>query len=92
MAEIHDLLEELKESDDEYLQEQAANVEKYISEMEAGIIPEQLCRSYVQDVRDLIELNNLRDNIKNKAMAQKAVEILTKVLMKGIAAAIKGVL
>ena len=85
MAEIHDLLKELAASDDSYLQEQAAKVEDYLIQLSQGRITEELCRSYVQDVRDLIELNRLRDKIKNKALAQKAAEVLTQILLQGIA-------
>ena len=92
MAEIHDLLKEIVDSEDEFLREQSLKVTRYIEELEIGTIPEQLCRSYIQDVRDLIELDNIRGKIKNKALAQKAIEEITKLLMKGVASAIKGVL
>ena len=90
--ELYDFLKELQESDDEYLQFQATKIKKYISEFESNIIPENLCRSYIQDIKDLIELDNIRDRIKNKALAQKAIEELTKLFMKGIASAVKGVI
>ena len=92
MSEIHVLLEELVKSDDEFLEEQSLKVTRYIEELEVGIITEELCRSYIQDVRDLININNIRGEIKNKALAQKVIEELTKLLIKGIASAIKGAL
>jgi len=92
MSEIHVLLEELVKSDDEFLEEQSLKVTRYIEELEVGIITEELCRSYIQDVRDLININNIRGEIKNKALAQKIIEELTKLLIKGVASAIKGAL
>ena len=92
MSEIHVLLEELVKSDDEFLEEQSLKVTRYIEELELGIITEELCRSYIQDVRDLININNIRGEIKNKALAQKIIEELTKLLIKGVASAIKGAL
>jgi len=92
MSEIYSLLEELIESDDEFLEEQSLKVTRYIKELEVGIITEGLCRSYIQDVRDLMQINNIRGEIKNKALAQKIIEELTKLLIKGVASAIKGVL
>jgi hypothetical protein len=92
MIAIYDLIKELKESDDEYLQERGNDIERYINQFEEGRLPESLCRSYIQDVRDLIELDRLRDKVKNLALAQRAIEKLTELLMKGIAAGVKGVL
>jgi len=92
MAGIYELIDELKKSNDEYLQKRGKEIEKYINQFEENILHESLCRSYIQDIRDLIELDRLRDKVKNLALAQKAIEKLTSLLMKGIAAGVKGIL
>jgi len=89
IGDFYNIIEELNDSEEDYLIEQADKVEGYIIQFEANMLPEQLCRSYIQDVRDLIELDNIRGKIKNKVLAQKAMDEITKLLMKGIAAAIK---
>jgi len=89
MDELIMLLNELKNSDDKYLQNCGKNIEECIANFENGSIPEPLCRSYLQDIRDLIELDRLRYKIKNLALAQKIIDHISIMISNGIANFIK---
>ena len=84
MSEMHVLLGSLVDSGDDLLEQQAMKIARYINESERGIITKELCRSYIQDVRDKMQLDIIFDKITDIETAQWAVDELTQLLIRGI--------
>jgi len=86
---LEDILEESKNSEDDQLQVQLTKVERYIYELSHGIITEQLCRSYIQDVRDAIQIGVLYEEIIDIDLAEMSLNELNKLLIAGVTSAVK---
>lgn len=82
--ELFNIIYELKITEDDILYEQSLKLDRYMYELSHNIIPWQLCRSYIQDVRDKIQLDIIFGKIIDKETAQWVVDALTQLLIGGI--------
>ena len=69
--ELLSLLVETKADSEEFIRDQAQKVEQYLDQLAKGeITKEQFC-GYMQDIKDLIELQSLKMAVAAKTRAQK---------------------
>jgi hypothetical protein len=73
-GELGKLLTEAKADTDGFVRRQAEKTELYLNQLAAGRISEQQAQSYLQDIKDLTALQELKMSVAAKASAQRLVK------------------
>lgn len=81
--EIQNLIDEMKNSDDDFVIEHGFMIERQLYQLANEEITEEEFRSYLQDSYDLILLSRYQLEVRNKALTQKIIEIVGKLIIKG---------
>jgi len=89
---IESLIVELKESDEEFLQNQGEKIEHYLTQYANQIISKEEFDSYIEDIKDLTHMELLRKEVKELVLYQRAIAVLTELLMKGALSLVKSVI
>ena len=72
-----------------FLKQQGDRLDLYLIQLGDNIITEKEFRSLMLDIKDLTELELIRQRVKNIALAQKTLDVLGKLLIQGVVSVIK---
>ncbi|MGH9786327.1 MAG: hypothetical protein ACRD88_19335 [Terriglobia bacterium] len=71
-----------------FIQRQGEKLELYLNQLAEGAITKEQFEGYVTDIRDLTKMQSLKMSVAGKASAQRLVKGITKLVIKGLMAAI----
>lgn len=84
IADVENLIFEMEESKDKFLQKQASKLYRYLTQYSNESITKAELEYFIMDIRDLIELNSLKERIEDKVLSQKIIQIMSVLLLKGV--------
>jgi hypothetical protein len=86
--ELSKLILSTKQDSEAFLQRQAEKLELYLNQLAQGVITKEQFEGYVTDIKDLTNMRSLQMSVAGKASAQRLVQGITELVIKGLMAAI----
>jgi len=71
-----------------FVQRQGDKLELYLNQLADGAITKEQFEGYVTDIRDLTKMQSRKMSVAGKASAQRLVKGITKLVIKGLVAAL----
>jgi len=71
-----------------FVQRQGEKLELYLDQLAEGAITKEQFEGYVTDIRDLTKMQSRKMSVAVKARAQRLVKGITKLVIKGLMAAL----
>jgi len=71
-----------------FVQRQGEKLELYLNQLADGAITKEQFEGYVTDIRDLTKMRSVKMSVASKARAQRFVKGITKIVIKGLMAAL----
>lgn len=87
-GEIKNLLDFAQNDLEEFIKEQGKKIEKYLNQLADGKITKEQFKSYITDIKALVEMKKLQFAVAAKASAQRLVEGIADLLMNSLLALI----
>lgn len=83
VEDVDDVIEKMRDSEDVFLQGQADKLEHYLNQYGNEIITKSQFESYLLDLHDLTRVEMVRQKIKDRALTQRTLAIVSELLVKG---------
>lgn len=77
-----------QEDSNAFVQRQGEKLELYLNQLAEGAITKEQFEGYVTDIRDLTKMQSLKMSVAGKARAQRFAKGITKLVVKGLMAAL----
>ena len=71
-----------------FIQRQGEKLELYLNQLAEGAITKEQFEGYVTDIRDLTKMQSVKMSVAGKARAQRLAKGITKLVIKGLMAAL----
>ena len=86
--ELKTLILNAKDDSSAFIQRQGEKLELYLNQLADGSITKDQFEGYVTDIRDLTKMQSLKMSVARKASAQRLAKGITKLVIKGLMAAL----
>jgi hypothetical protein len=87
-TELKGLIRDYRKDASGFLRRQGRKMQRYITQLARGEITPAEFRQYMEDIRDLTEMEKVRMSVAGKARAQRLVEGITELVINGLVKAI----
>lgn len=84
--ELSKLILTTKEDANAFLQRQGEKLELYLNQLAEGLITKEQFEGYVKDIKDLTNMKSLQMTVAGKASAQRLVQGISELVIKGLMA------
>jgi len=86
--ELKTLILNAQDDSNAFVQRQGEKLELYLNQLGEGAITKEQFEGYVTDIRDLTKMRSVKMSVASKARAQRFVKGITKIVIKGLMAAL----
>jgi len=86
--ELKTLIMTAQDDSNAFVQRQGEKLELYLNQLAEGAITKEQFEGYVTDIRDLTKMQSLKMSVASKARAQRFAKGITKIVIKGLMAAL----
>jgi hypothetical protein len=83
-AEMKRVVSDAKTDSDEFIKKQGVKLERYLNQLASGKITPKQFKGYMEDVRDLTEMQALKMRVAAKASAQRLVAGIEDLILNGL--------
>jgi hypothetical protein len=83
-AELKGLIRDFRKDRSAFLARQGRKMQRCITQLAKGEITPAEFRSYIEDIRDLTEMEKVRMSVAGKARAQRLIEGITDLVINGL--------
>jgi len=83
-TELKEFVWEAKADHNEFIKKQGAKLERYLAQLSAGKITMAKFKGYMEDIRDLTEIQSLKMRVAAKARAQRLAQGIEKLIINGL--------
>ena len=83
-TELKALISGAKTDSDEFIKKQGIKLERYLNQLASGKITEEQFQGYMEDIRDLTEMQSLKMRVSAKASAQRLVTGIEDLIINGL--------
>ena len=83
-AELKTLISQAKINQDEFIKKQGVKLERYLNQLASGKITEEQFQGYMEDIRDLTEMQSLKMRVGAKASAQRLIAEIEELIINGL--------
>lgn len=82
--ELKALVKATKNDSEAFIKKQGEKLERYLDQLAASAITKAQFKEYVEDIRDLTELEKLKMSVAAKASAQRLADGITSLVIDGL--------
>lgn len=82
--ELKVLVKATKNNSEGFIKKQGEKLERYLDQLATGEITKDQFKEYVEDIRDLTEIQKLKMSVAAKASAQRLADGITSLIIDGL--------